>query len=1314
MTIETKKAKCYEVSFPVPAINYYTYQLGNHNVQLFHSEQCLPNIYSKVKYTINNTVYNLPNYYFAHGTAAGPQNLCPVTMPIGSCGENNSTYCGQMNSPDFISRTTALVTPVVNNLGGSIVAIGNNSRILYGTPLNSTRYAPFIMFSSPVAVSGSTTVEIQAASLITNTNNILLVGQNPVGVVTTVAVNGVPLSGSFNMIDNFSAFKTAFENKYPGAEVTLNGTNITITVNSTTAVFDNITLTGQSTSNEYVFNEDACGTTLPLMRNSEEDNVWKNEKVSEEEVQFAYKKFVADGNAADFDLGELNCIYNVDLSNSNIELIEKGYYSFVKKGDELQWIDKNGQISDTSLIEELTHFLPDGLLEQFELAETTRMQYEIERRELEQAAAIEELSFLNNAVLDSDISAFSNPLPSDASCNVGAGDVCLLFGANMNAGNSTINNVIAKYSTACDPSQGILYVRKGDKIYFRVHSVTNGNAKINWNPKVEYISPGVGLVTDQNGETPNASQYSDGFILTGGSPVVFPGNGTAQISWPAFTVNNPTDDVYYEIYRKVLSGAEANYNNIPETLIYQAKCTAGTGSSVNAAVNLVTGTNIANIPITGSTTSATTPTVTLFYFRVRSTSNVKWKDFQWRPKVTCITPNTIKNENQTSEGTATFKEIKYPIPDYTIYKSFTCSSAYNQYVLVVGTGVKNIMPNLSGISFSGLKGQLYFVVKAGGSFIGRKTFTINNNSLTIDNSTPIIIPSTVTNLEIGYYIDDSKLSDIEESLLARVSASSVPLAIIRNNTTNALISNVYKANVNLFHKPNQKFGGMYRQWGQFAYNPSGVTGATQTAYGPLIKEEKLLLTDENSQQIQNAANSAESQFQNINLETGSQAFITAMNQYEAANQQLINIPFIPLLPNRNLSAIEGYQEKWQGMHAENYASETASRAATMDQAYSGMDPEEQETVQEVLKTGAYGITRYSTGKGTNLSAGVNAGFQEAGVTVGVQGSKSIDGSSNLLTDYVDLNGDRYPDLVSTTSVQYTTKTGGLFAKKALLATYSNILADYVNSSWGIGASGSFYKGSKPTVPTPQPTSKRPAFSSFAGNNSTGISGNYSAGDSNTKKMWTDINGDGMADLLVRNSLTGVVTVTMNLGNATAPLITGTQTTWGSFKLAEGRSQAVGGGIGFNIFGGSIEAGASLNKSNNHTDFSLIDMNGDGLSDLVMSTDSGLKVRINRGGNFAAETTWSNYNLNNQYQMVTMSTNLGFTFALVIGIPFTNISLKPIDINTNGSPYSTATNNTKKNITDYDGDGFPDLLEETSPGTVMIRHQILRGQISLNR
>ena len=80
-----------------------------------------------------------------------------------------------------------------------------------------------------------------------------------VGVLTTITVNGV-LFGTYNLIDNFNSFKTTFQNTYTGSVVTKNATTnvITINVNNTSQVYNNIVISHSSVSNTYSFTEVPC------------------------------------------------------------------------------------------------------------------------------------------------------------------------------------------------------------------------------------------------------------------------------------------------------------------------------------------------------------------------------------------------------------------------------------------------------------------------------------------------------------------------------------------------------------------------------------------------------------------------------------------------------------------------------------------------------------------------------------------------------------------------------------------------------------------------------------------------------------------------------------------------------------------------------------------------------------------------------------------------------------------------------------------------------------------------------------------------
>src|SRR5690606_11530256 len=119
--------------------------------------------------------------------------------------------------------------------------------------------------------------------------------------------------------------------------------------------------------------------------------------------------------------------------------------------------------------------------------------------------------------------------------------------------------------------------------------------------------------------------------------------------------------------------------------------------------------------------------------------------------------------------------------------------------------------------------------------------------------------------------------------------------------------------------------------------------------------------------------------------------------------------------------------------------------ATLHQSLPSEYDVEPYNFQDVLNTGAYGINIVVRSKGQNISGG-------ASFVVGVSASKSINGEGKTVTEYTDLNGDRYPDVVTTNEIQFTTRTGGL--KSPLNRTgQESIVAINSNSNWGVGVSG---------------------------------------------------------------------------------------------------------------------------------------------------------------------------------------------------------------------------------------------------------------------
>lgn len=914
----------------------------------------------------------------------------------------------------------------------------------------------------------------------------------------------------------------------------------------------------------------------------------------------------------------------------------------------------------------------------------------IDESEITDNELLDELKILENPYFMK-LNLNYNRTINQSTCNETPDELCLLYGTTLNATNTSITNTLVN-----NCSGQTLSVKKGDRIYFRVHSVDNGNPPVNWNPKVTYTDTALSNMLDQNGLKPFESSYSDGFILSKNQPIAFPGDaGTATITWDSFNVH-PSDDVVYQIHKRQTVAIENTENeNVDTTLIYSILCPADTTTTVSptAALSNITMPSIPgvdNVPLT----------INDFYFKVSSSSNVKWKQFEWKPRIECSVQSQVIGENNISEGILTSNSTIYPIVDYSIYKSHPCSPKYTLYNTTALPAQSNlrIKPYLNNVfNTNDQEGVLWFVVKKDGVLIGKRQISITHQTFLgnqyvdinyVGDDTAINIAGLNGNIEIGFYADESHLLNGEGSLLSKLA--------LANSTVRAYYGgsgtvDLPKSAVNLFQKPNPKFGPMLQQWGQFMYNPNVVQGAVATAYGNLIKEEYLVYDQNNADNIENAINNLPDE--NI---TDATAAETALDNFEAANNTLINYnsAFLVGTPFKEKDQNGIIVERWLGLNKENYASILSSRAATMDQSFSSSFDGEEYEFQNVLETGAFGINKRNNGNSKNLSGGFSV---DMAVSIGANASKTLNGNNTVKTDYVDFNGDRYPDIITTKKRQYTLKTGGLNQPVDVISEISKSRSD----GKGIGAQASFGKGGDTGGDTSGDGSGFVRFEGFRGNSGGPISGNFSKGESVTDSFWTDINGDGLADFVKRNSSGNII---VNLGYGYYQ--ESNNYSWSLPNLFKSESTNISAGTGFNKWNGSAEWGVSITSAWNNTTNTLVDMNGDGLLDFV-NTDEDIMVSLNMGNKFSTiEHQWSGENLKRESVTVGATSNLGATAALVWPFPF-GFCIKAPAVSLSKSLISTTTNKTKKMITDFDGDGYPDLVEQDSPNTVKVYHSRIR-------
>lgn len=451
-------------------------------------------------------------------------------------------------------------------------------------------------------------------------------------------------------------------------------------------------------------------------------------------------------------------------------------------------------------------------------------------------------------------------------------------------------------------------------------------------------------------------------------------------------------------------------------------------------------------------------------------------------------------------------------------------------------------------------------------------------------------------------------------------------SIFMNGTTLDTISKDTTLNANLYcNPPFEYFGPLFRGWGAFALK--GDRGD-----GP-IRQDSLNLDELN----------------NLPTDPGQFADSASIGNIQDPSKTF----FVALYPDGDL-------EQWNGYDTSVYVTNTlmsSSRLYLHDVS-----------VDSLMGGGTAGaVSKISTTETDSYSLGVTPGLS------GSVGTSKAETTINL--DMMDMNGDRYPDIMSDTRVQYTMPHGGLGTTtidQPVEATVSE------GESEGFSLGGPFLEAT-----TGNNTTKGAIGAQKTARGSAGLSGNINSNDDEAITGWVDINGDGLTDRIYNSGV-----VSLNLGYKFAP---GEQ--WGTGGIDASHSYSVGAGIGIDIDQGSFEAGIGLSRTVASNSIQLNDINGDGLPDVLTMSGGNVIVRLNKGNGFGPALTWNNFNNINSNVSTGESVNGSFTIPIIIPIPF--FPLK-IDIVPNAN-FGHGVSKTEESVMDIDGDGYADMLRSSGDG-----------------
>ena len=342
--------------------------------------------------------------------------------------------------------------------------------------------------------------------------------------------------------------------------------------------------------------------------------------------------------------------------------------------------------------------------------------------------------------------------------------------------------------------------------------------------------------------------------------------------------------------------------------------------------------------------------------------------------------------------------------------------------------------------------------------------------------------------------------------------------------------------------------------------------------------------------------------------------------------------------------------------------------------------------------------------------GVSGGISYAGLS----GSKSTQTSYSKVS-LMDINGNGYPDWLEEVDgnivTQYTNATGTLGEDRMKLnVTHPKFKA----SSSTIGADASLSKraSSKSALAisiNPKPQDDETSGGSDGHNSSNGnaissvsvsASGNFTSGTSHTESDWTDLNGDGLPDMLFGDK------VKFGLGydftNEESSGVT-------SLESSENSTWGAGLGTSIGVLGNAdISFGVNGTKTTTKYNVSFIDINGDGLPDKITRSGEKFTIMLNTGSGFIPYSEEQQGRFNES-----LATSVSQYGNFAVSIPIHILFLKLRFTAKATKSWSSGVSRTSAALRDIDGDGRPDLIISDG-GKQLIVYRNLTGRTNMLR
>ena len=791
-------------------------------------------------------------------------------------------------------------------------------------------------------------------------------------------------------------------------------------------------------------------------------------------------------------------------------------------------------------------------------------------------------------------------------------------------------------------------VKVGDRIFFRLQSQYDGeDDKVLWNPIITYVSLPVGKDRYLSEDLKTYNSKAD--YIEGENNIAF-FNRTGKVTLHApYMKGKTSDDVTLIVTRLDHNG---------ETIVKRLKLPAD--SVVNGSYDYT-----GNINEKDSVS---------YFFEITTTSPVDWTKVQWAGSY------NYEDDQESVRFVASRRMFNKPV-------SIAESKVLKQGVTVLNRKYRPklfIVPTLSVVREDKKNDTdtttVYLTLHdQNGLPVLHHTCRLNtSNTLKVDT---IVVTDTtlIKRLNTGkvtatFAISNelaksthAKVSFLRDSLSYQSATSTVVTAVQRVlvDTLEACVFSGYNS---------VDYGRLYRGWGQFAYNGNKAYATQPIEVSALtIDRDKYKDIAEHYHSTHDGNRLAES--------------LTPVNEQRF---------FVMGYDTNKRMYVGGSEHVFISLDT-ICSSRIGEDAIIIDSVHYAKNAGE---------LSAPVLMSESKSNGYGVSGGVSY--------AGLSGSKSTQTSYSKVA-LMDINGNGYPDWLEEVDgnivTQYTNATGTLGEDRMKLnVTHPKFKAS--SSTIGADASLSKQASSKSALAisiNPKPQDDETPGGSDGHNSSNGnaissvsvsASGNFTSGTSHTESDWTDLNGDGLPDMLFGDK------VKFGLGYDFT-----NEESSGVTSLESSKNSTWGAGLGTSIEvlgNADISFGVNGTKTTTKYNVSFIDVNGDGLPDMVTRNADKFTIMLNTGSGFIPYSEEQQGRFNES--LATSVSQYGnFSVSIPIQILFLKLRFTTKFIKS----WSSGVSRTSAALRDIDGDGRPDLIISDG-GKQLIVYRNLTGRTNMLR